>query len=361
MPVAGDPRADFVWMSDISTSTNDERDPIRLSTAAVFGRLSTLGIDFRMGVVKHTSNRVKYPTEGQHGVLLSPGFTRDQATFASWWADTSGTDGNEWGLTAVDDVVGPTGTAVPRSATEQPTKLRDGVKLVVVYVSDEHPQEIETASTRTSSAACAVDNCKANGGTCADLTGSACVAGVIQPFRQHLAAEDAIAFGVIAPPPGGCATSYEVGFGYAELIGALGGSYGSVCASDPGQTLDDIVSAVAGAASSFQLPSAPIAMTLKVVVTEASPPVCDPANPTPGRREVARSQVDGFDYDPVNNTIFFVGPSRPTAGDTVSLSYRAWQDQTTNPNPDPPPCDCGGCQAGYYCETSVCACRPIPG
>lgn len=359
MPVEGDPRADFVWMSDISGSTDDERDPIRLNAAAVFGRLDTLGIDFRMGVVQHTSNRVTRPTEGQHGQLLGSGFTRDQATFAGWWS-LAGGDGSEYGLTAVDDVVGPGGTGVPRSATEQATKVRDGVKLVVVYVSDEHPQEIEAACSSVAKDAC--NNPSDADYPCRDLTGNACVAGVIQPFQDHLAAEEAIAFGIIAPPPGGCPTSYEVGFGYAELIGALGGSYGSVCASDPGQTLDDIVSAVAGAASSFQLAGRPIAMTLKVVVTAASAPVCDPANPGPGRREVQRSQVDGFDYDPVNDTIFFVGASRPAAGDTLTVSYREWEDQTADPNPDPPACTgCGTCDVGYVCELSLCACIPRPG
>jgi hypothetical protein len=354
MPVLDDPRADFVWMSDTSGSTSDERTPIQQNAAAVFGRLDTLGIDFRMGVVKHTSNHVTNRTPA--GQLLGGGFTRSQSTFQGFWGDTASNDGAEYGLTAVDDVVGPSGTALPRSATEQPTKLREGVKLVVVYVSDEHPQEIESAC-RTE----AYDNCKTRAGGCLDLTGSACVAGVVRPFREHLAAEEAIAFGIIAPPPGGCATSYEVGFGYAELIAATGGSYGSVCASDPGQTLDDIVSAVAGAASSFQLAGRPIASTLKVVLTEASAPACVPADAAAGRREVARSQVNGFDYDPVNNTLFFVGPSRPGVGDTVTVSYREWTDQTANPNPDPPPCvDCGGCASGYYCEPSTCTCMLPP-
>jgi hypothetical protein len=319
MAVAGDPRADFVWMSDVSGSTSDERSPIQQNAAAVFDRLAALGIDFRMGVVRHTANHVT--NEEPAGRLVSPGFTTDQATFAGYWGDPGADQGREYGLTAIDDVVGPGGTAVPRSAAVQATKLRE----------------------------------------CRDLTGNACVAGAVQPFRDHLVAEEAIAFGIIAPPPSGCSTSYEVGFGYSDVIGALGGSYGSVCASDPGQTLDDIVSAVAGAASSFRLGGSPIAMTLKVVVTSASAPVCNPGNPEPGRREVARSQVDGFDYDPVNNTLFFVGPSRPAAGDTLTVSYREWRDQTANPNPDPPPCDCGGCQGGYYCETASCTCRVIPG
>jgi len=358
MPVTGDPRADFVWMSDISGSTDDERGPIRDSAGAVFGRLAELDIDFRMGVVKHTSNRVTNRTPA--GQLLGGGFTRTQATFEGWWSDTASNDGAEWGLTAIDDVVGPGGTALPRSATEQATKLREGVKLVVVYVSDEHPQEVENACSSVVKDACNQPS-DADYPCRDDLAGNACIAGVIAPFVQNLQAQDAIAFGIIAPTPNGCTTSYEVGWGYAETIAALGGSYGSVCASDPGQTLDDIVTAVAGAASSFALEGTPIAMTLKVVVTEGAP-VCDPANPAQGRRAVQRSQVDGFDYDPVNNTIFFVGTSRPSMGDTVTVSYREWKDQTLDPNPDPeepPTCDCGGCEDGFVCAPlpeSGCAC-----
>jgi hypothetical protein len=177
----------------------------------------------------------------------------------------------------------------------------------------------------------------------------------VQPFVDHLKTQDAIAFGIVAPPPGGCATSYEVGWGYAEAIQATGGSYGSVCASDPGQTLDDIVNAVAGASSSMKLTGAPIALTLKVVVTPANA-VCDPDDPTAGLRELARSQVDGFDYDPVSNTIFFVGPSRPQLGDTVTVSYREWVDRTANPDPDATDC-CGGCSGRLWCDVATCTCQ----
>lgn len=355
LAVTSEPKADFVWMSDISGSTDDERTPIRQNASAVFTRLSDLGIDFRMGVVKHTPTTAK--NASTPGTLLSPGFTRSQATFESWWSDTSGSDGQEFGLTAIDDVVNPTdGTAVPRTAdgtdgSGNPTRIREGVKLVVVYVSDEHAQEVENACSAVVKDAC--NNPSDADYPCPDLTGNACIAGVVQPFVDTLAAQDAIAFGVIAPAPGGCATSQEVGWGYAETIAALGGSYGSVCASDPGQTLDDIVSAVAGAASSFELTGKPIALTLKVVVTPASA-TCDPANPSAGRREVARSQVDGFDYDPVNNTIFFVGPSRPQVGDTVTVSYREWVDRTSNPDPCPP--QCGGCSNGGFCNMNTCTC-----
>ncbi|ABS27071.1 hypothetical protein Anae109_2871 [Anaeromyxobacter sp. Fw109-5] len=351
LDVASEPKADFVWMSDISASTDDERGPIAGNARAVFTRLEDLGIDFRMGVVKHTSNSVTDRTPA--GQLLGAGFTRDETTFAGFWSDVASSDGQEYGLTAVDDVIGPAGTAVPRTATEEARKVREGVKLVVVYVSDEHAQEVERTCSAAVKDAC--NNPSDADYPCADLTGNACIAGAVQPFIDTLAAQDAIAFGIIAPPPGGCATSYEVGWGYAEAIQATGGSYGSVCASDPGQTLDDIVNAVAGASSSMKLTGAPIALTLKVVVTPANA-ACAPDDPTAGLRELARSQVDGFDYDPVSNTIFFVGPSRPQLGDTVTVSYREWVDRTANPDPDGTDC-CGGCNDRMWCNVATCKCQ----
>jgi hypothetical protein len=357
-PVGQDPRADFVWMSDISGSTDDERDPIRQNASAVFGALDGLGIDFRMGVVKHTPTTAK--NASTPGTLLSPGFTRDQATFEGWWGDVSGADGQEFGLTAIDDVVNAsTGTAMPRSPTEVAGKVRQDVKLVVVYVSDEHAQEVENACSAVRDAC---NNPSDGDYPCPDLTGNACIASTVQPFVDELVSQDAIAFGIIAPVPGGCATSYEVGWGYAEVIAALGGSYGSVCASDPGQTLEDIVQAVAGATSTIELTGSPIAITLKVIVTPADA-VCDPDDPSAGLRELARSQVDGFDYDPVANTVFFVGPNRPQAGDTVTVSYREWTDQTSDPNPDPPACT--GCTPSclpdvQYCDLTTCTCVDNP-
>ncbi|RMG21192.1 MAG: hypothetical protein D6729_01300 [Deltaproteobacteria bacterium] len=352
--VESDPRADFVWMSDISGSTDDERGPIKQNATQIFSALDNLGVDFRMSVILHPNN--SRDGSGNAGRLENPGFTRDAGTFARWW-DIDGGNGREYGLTAIDDVVGPGGTALPRTTTEQPRKLREGVKLVVVYVSDEHAEEVERACP-------GVQDRDKN--YVPDAAGQQCIDDVVAPFIDHLRAQDAIAFGIIAPAPGGCenpnngTSSQEAGWGYKEVIEATGGSYGSVCASDPGQTLDDIVNAVAGAASSFQLSGDPISATIKVVVTPAAA-TCDPQNPAAGRREVPRSRRDGFDYDPVNKTVFFIGPSRPEVGDRVTVSYREWEDRSTDPYPDDPGgCadQCGGCDPGFICDVSSCQCVP---
>ena len=78
----------------------------------------------------------------------------------------------------------------------------------------------------------------------------------------------------------------------------------------------------------------------------------------------------------------FNGACRPLQPNTdVAVSYRYWVPGTCPAEGCPSGCvpacpatqycdgtnhcvcyaDCGGCNAGYYCDTSACACVPIPG
>ncbi len=304
------PTADLLWLADISGSTDDERGPIAANAQAVFDALSSSGVDFRMAVVPHTENH--YADPRSPGELRAPGFTADRAAFTAAIADDSGADGAEFGLTAVQDAIE---RAKPR-ALDDPRKLREEAKLVVIYVSDENAQELEPNGAGLPGPSCdtGLQDRDRN-----PSPRAACIQELVQPFIAHLEANEAAAFGVVSPPPTGCATAQEPAYGYPEVITALGGSFGEVCASDPGQTLQDIVDAVAGATSSFQLSDRPISATLKVVVTP--PGDCQP-------REVERSRSDGFDYDPGQNTIYFRGAARPAIGDRVTVSYRIWRDTT---------------------------------
>lgn len=317
--VDASPAADVIWLADISGSTDDERGPIAQNAGAIFDALDAGGVDFRMAVVPHSNNRWTHPDRA--GVLRAPGFTTDRAQFVAAINSVEGTDGREFGLTAVQDAIDG---ALPR-ANGDPAKLREDVKLVVIYVSDENAEEVEAAGgTGFPAPVCdaLIDDKVKNASP--DM---ACVGQIVQPYIEHLALNGAAAFGILSPPPGGCATAQEPSYGYPTVIQALGGSFGEVCATDPGQTLQDVVTAVAGAASRFELPERPISATLKVVVTPPGP--CAP-------REIARSRRDGFDYDPANNTIYFRGASRPAIGDKLTVSYRVWEDQTVDANPGPP-------------------------
>ena len=317
--VDASPAADVIWMADISASTDDERGPIAQNAGAIFDALDRNGVDFRMAVVPHANNRWAHPDRA--GVLRAPGFTTDRNLFVDAINSTDGTDGREFGLTAVQDAIEG---ALPRAPAD-PLKVREDVKLVVIYVSDENAEEVEAAGGNGYPSP--VCDAKIEDRDKAPVPDLACVERIVQPYIDHLRLNDAAAFGVISPVPAGCATSYEPAYGYPSVIQALGGSYGEVCATDPGQTLQDIVTAVTGAASRFELPERPISATLKVVVTPPGP--CAP-------REIPRSRREGFDYDAANNTLFFRGATRPQIGDRLTVSYRVWEDQSGDPNPGPP-------------------------
>jgi len=357
----GDSIADFIWMADISGSTDDDRGRIGSAAQQVFDALANNNVDFRMAVVPHHQNPVRYP--GNAGNTRG-GFTTNRATFVAELGDTGGNDGCEFGLGAADAAIA---RALPRTAVgagANAQKLRGDATLAVIYISDEHAQEVEQGPCFDVPASI---NCptgigdlyQTGGGgvnVCNDAPTPAeqtCVERIVQPYINRIQGENGIAFGqVFAATPlracntghfrcGGGQTRNEGGRGYIEVINATGGLFYSPCDSNPGAgPLQAIVDAVAGAASQFQLTGAPIAASIKVGVTSGG-----------GMPQVVpRHKQDGFDYDPVSNSIFFRGATyRPEANDRVTISYRVWAA------PDDP---CGPCDANQLCDPmlGVCTC-----
>lgn len=361
---SGESIADFIWMADISGSTDDDRGRIANAAQLVFNALSTNGVDFRMGVVPHTQNRHRNANAGN---LRNPGFTRNVNEFVSGLNDTGGANGCEFGLTAVQDAVTRATPGTARGAPEDARRLRDYATLAVVYISDEHAQEIEGGQ------ACHSYTVPCDTGTRDIYTGAGnphdsycaatltqaqrnCVDSTVQPFITQLQNRNAIAFAqVINPePPGNCDQGQfrcpqqgaqpqnEGGRGYVEVVAATGGTFYSPCSDTPGAALQAIVDAVSAAASEYQLSGTPISSTLKVGITPQGSTVTT---------IVPRDKEQGFDYDPVANAIFFRGALyRPSQGDRVTISYRVWLP------PDEP---CGGpCGENQICDPTlrVCTC-----
>jgi hypothetical protein len=350
--------ADFVWMADISQSTDDDRGRIVSAATEVFDALSRNGVDFRMGVVPHSQSTIHQPAN--NGNMRGVGFTRDRAQFVSYLQDASGTDGCEFGI---DSVSATLRRALPRTGpgADLPGRVRANATVAVVYVSDENAQEIEQGPCfdMPARAMCPTnigDMTQDGFASCAQpvsATDQVCVDRLLAPYIQQLQTEGAIAFGqVFAPTPlencnvghlvcPGINTNNERGLGYIDVINATGGLYYSPCDSSPGTgPLRAIVDAVTGAASQFQLRGAPISSTIQVGVTRAGPTTTI----------VPRSRTSGFDYDPASNSIFFRGTQyRPAAGDRVTISYRVWQ---------PPEQPCGPCAAGTTCDPmlGICTC-----
>jgi hypothetical protein len=146
-------------------------------------------------------------------------------------------------------------------------------------------------------------------------------------------------------------------------------------------TLDLMITTAAGATSPYKLKQAPISASFKVAMAGPTIGTCGGSTPPAMVPDVPRSRADGFDYYAPTNSILFYGACRPTQANTdVAVSYRYWVPGTCPAEGCPSGCvpacpttkrcnvnvcecfaDCGGCQAGYYCDTTACACVPIPG
>ncbi|MFO0722984.1 MAG: hypothetical protein U1E65_04305 [Myxococcota bacterium] len=364
------PSADFLWMADISGSTDNDRTTIATASALVFDGLTANGIDFRMGVVPHSNNHLNLGT-GNGGVMRS-GFTRNRTTFVNDLNNTAGTDGCEYGLTAIDDAIV---RALPRTAvgTEVSTRLRTNAQLVVFYISDEHAQELESGNCTTASLNVIAGPTTTGQNDGARTTPSAAqqtaIDGIVNPFTTRVVNNAGIAFGQITPLQTPFCTDNEDGRGYFEVITRTGGTFYRTCDAAPGTVLTDMVNAVSAAASQFVLAETPISMSIKVGITRAGSTMTT---------IVPRNQVDGFSYDPAANTVFFHGTTyRPALNDRVTVSYRVYH-QVQLPVTCTPPlvlntitnqCDCpatcgvaGGCTNGQICDRNpaVCACTCEP-
>jgi hypothetical protein len=133
----------------------------------------------------------------------------------------------------------------------------------------------------------------------------------------------------------------EPGRGYLDVVAQTAGASYSPCNNTPGQALQAIIDAVAGAASQYTLSGPPISSTIRVgVVPQGATTVTN----------VPRDRDNGFDYDAASNSIFFRGFNfRPAQGDLVVISYRNWQ---------PPDDPCGPCETNQLCDPQlgICIC-----
>ncbi|MCA9554908.1 MAG: hypothetical protein KC933_33060, partial [Myxococcales bacterium] len=359
---SGQSVADFIWMADISGSTDDDRGRITTAASLIVNALSQNAVDFRMGVVPHIENDYRLGT-GNAGNLRGTGFVRDPGLFATYLLDTSNNDGYEFGLRAAYNAVA---RALPRTAAgvENARRLRDGATLAVVYISDEYAQEVTWTGLQsnpygyTPSCNSGIGDGFSDANACnmvPNATQQNCINTIVQPYINQITTNNGVAFAQVIVPnatPTAC-TGYacpggqnlnEPGVGYVEVVNATGGAFYTPCNNNPGTALQAIVDAVAGAASQYQLTSAPISSTLRVGVARLGQGGNGSIDIVP------RDKDDGFDYDPVSNSIFFRGFTfRPNQNDVVIISYRTWR---------PPEDPCGPCAVNQQCDPQlgVCTC-----
>jgi len=304
--------ADIIWVVDESGSVSDDRDRIATNAASFFTKAVNAGLDFRMGVTDMNDTG----PGGQPGIFASrqAGGTGDRwllpnedAEFAASIQDPSSPSdpadgGDEHGLTQARAAMT---RHLPRNDAD-PQMVRESAKLVVIYVTDERPDELEDAGI--------LPDFSNPEPTPAQLTQ---IQNLVAPYIADFTANDAVAHLIAEPLPwqaSTCSTGgAEHAYGYYELVAALGGQTGSICQDDMGPTLDAIIDAIIGDASPIVLSKFPISLSIAVARDNAAVP---------------RSRDVGWDYRAAaNSIIFFNMPFDPANPSDIVVSYRRWADQ----------------------------------
>ncbi len=251
-------KTDFIFVVDNSASMLEEQTALANSADALFDAFRTSGLDFRIGVITTDSD-----------ILRGTGFTSDLAQFKSDVRVGINGNGFEMGIEFALRAI-----RVAKQATGAERRVRDDAGLVIVFVSDE-----ENAGLKP-----------------------------VADYAADFVAENAVTFGIVGPRPTGCT---RVGLGaavagtqYIDLSAATGGSTGSICNPNLTEVVEEILFGAIGASSRARLMRRPISGSL-AVKTDV---------------EVPRARVNGFDFDPGNNTVLFFGAS-PPAGTNVRAAF----------------------------------------
>ena len=319
-------KADILWVVDDSGSMEDDQMAVRAAADAMEEVLTLAEVDFRLAVARTWADNDNDPRRGR---LEGDGFTSDIETFKDdivVGADGGWEPGLETGILAIDRAL----PATAAGAAADKEKLREDAVTIVIHMSDERDQAVECAACGS------CDREESQQTFCDRPEGQAVIDRFIADYRQR----DAVTFAIVGDLPNGCQQSstrddFEPGQGYVEVANATGGQFGSLC-GDMRQNLEDVARAATGIASAYQLSRLPASATLRVAV-----------GPPGDGRVIARSRENGFDYDPVNNRIIFLGDAVPNDGDEVVVAYRRW-DWKNNPNTPGDPCDL--CEDNQYCD-----------
>ena len=302
--VAEVPKADIIWVIDESGSMDDDRAKVAMNATSFFEKAVLAGLDFRMGVTDmNNSNGGRFSSrDGGSSTgdrwLGAAGL----AMFQNGINDPSGPDGadggSEHGLTNGRAAIM---RHLPRDAADA-ARIRPDAKLVVLYVTDEHPDEIEDAGIIPDS------------NVVASMADKADIAAFMQPYIMEFEANDAVAHLIGIPEAtANCSSSGEVSYGYIDLLVALGGQFGSICQADLGPTIDAILDDIVGSASPVVLEFVPISSTIAVVRDNVLVP---------------RSRTMGWDFRASSNSIVFYNmPFDPLSPSELVISYRRWAEQ----------------------------------
>lgn len=300
--------ADIIWVIDESGSMNDERQALGTAANQFFEEALIAGLDFRMGVTDMNNTG----PGGQPGIFASrqPGGTGDRwllpnelAEFNANIQDPSGPDfadgGAEHGLTQGQAAIT---RHTPRNPMD-PQMVREEAQLVVFYVTDERPDELEDLGILSD-----FNDVEPS------LEQFNMINMAMAPYIQQFADNRAVANVISDPLPyGSVGCASEHAYGYYELVAATGGQIGDICQIDFSATVSAIIDSIVGQASPIVLEYFPISASIAVVRDSLIVP---------------RRRQTGWDYrGDANSIVFFNMPIDPTDPAEIVISYRRWDEQ----------------------------------
>jgi len=291
---------DFLWVVDDTASMLDDREQVASTAGLFFETLNSSLLSFRIAVVSTQMLNDEW-------FIVEPGFSDLLPDFEDQIRRPprqTGPPGSEFGLATTLNVVDRADSHFA-SANQ---RWRPDARRVLVYMSDEEDQDVKNAVDR------GVSGCDVTVDPL--LTDCPIVNDVIDVLRDR----EIVAFAIGGDVPGGCARdgrpTAEASAAYRRVAFETGGTFSSLCAEDLGETVDAMIRAALGAASQFELTDAPMSSTIRIVRNG---------------RIVPRSTTNGWDYDPVANSIVFQGDERPELSDEIAIGYRALVDLTPDP------------------------------
>ena len=290
---------DFLWVADSSVSMQDDREAVISTANLFFDTLASTLIDFRVAVVSTNMRNELW-------FQVDPGFSRDLTDFATQLRNPpKGYPLDfEYGIETATNVI-----LRGEQTSNAAASWRSRAKRIIVFLTDEDDQTTRLRGE---------DDPLCD----ADVHPGLEECEFVTEFVELLNGRDITAYAITGDMPDGCISatgpglSTEGGAAYIRAAYESGGSFGSICADDLSGTINRIVRSAIGAAAQYTLSKTPITSTLRVI----------------NNGEVlARSNEDGWDFEPVSNSIVFYGDAVPALGDEVAVGYRYYEDTSEDP------------------------------
>jgi hypothetical protein len=303
---------DFIWVVDESGSMNTKRQAIANGATSLFNYAKRAGLDFRMGVTNVCNPNGSYPAAvgkfcsqassdpndmGGTDRFLGP---TEQTTFSACINNPPGYEGSsEYGLINAEEAVRK---HIPR-ATGQANRIRTGAQVVIIVVTDEVPQSL--LSTIGSGN---VNRCPLS--TTTQSAVDAKVKPLIDLFKGTASPQTKVDYFQVIGGICNNTCNIQVAHGYREVAVALKGQVFDLCQSNLGPSLNKIIDAIVTSGTRVVLRSRPLVTTLTVAVDGSTR---------------SRGRTNGFDYNPVSNSLAFYGNTPPAKGSQVVAAYQRWR------------------------------------